>query len=308
MSYNNTKSQEKARYNAIKEVQSGRKIAQVARRYGCFRSTIYRWLKKHELMVKNYELAPNAKHLPTISSRPKTSPNSLENELIEQIIAIRIETKRCAEIVWMEAKNRELNISLSSVRRIIKRAHLERVKSKWYRYRKFTKRPHADYPGALVEVDTVHFYHPITKERKYATSVVDVYSRMAYVYFHDNMQQYHSVKAILLARKKFGFSFSTVQTDNGPEFGKKFQDEIIRRGIKWRHTRVRRPNDNAHVERFNRTLREECLGNYIPTRETLEQTQQRTEQYLDFYNTKRLHLGIQFMTPLRKCSQGLELN
>ena len=52
MSYNNTKSQEKARYNAIKEVQSGRKISQVARRYGCFRSTIYRWLKKHELMVK----------------------------------------------------------------------------------------------------------------------------------------------------------------------------------------------------------------------------------------------------------------
>ena len=88
----------------------------------------------------------------------------------------------------------------------------------------------------------------------------------------------------------------------------RIQDEITRRGIKWRHTRVRRPNDNAHVERFNRTLREECLGNYIPTGETLEQTQQRTEQYLDFYNTKRLHLGIQFMTPLEKCSQGLELN
>ena len=46
----------------------------------------------------------------------------------------------------------------------------------------------------------------------------------------------------------------------------------------------------------------------IPTRETLKQTQQRTEQYLDFYNNKRLHLGIQFMTPLQKCSQGLELN
>ena len=161
----------------------------------------------------------------------------------------------------MEARNRGLDISLSSVRRIIKRAHLERAKS----YRKFAKRPHANYPGALVEVDTVHFYHPITKERKYATSV-------------------------------------------GPEFGKKFQDEIIRRGMKWRHTRVRRPNDNAHVERFHRILREECLGNYIPTRETLEETQQRTEQYIDFYNNKRLHLGIQFMTPLKKCSQGLELN
>ena len=308
MSYNNTKLQEKARYNAIKEVKSGRKIAQVARRYGCFRSTIYRWLRKYEYLVKNYELTPNARHIPTISSKPKTSPKSLKSELVEQIIAIRIETKRCAEIVWMEARNRGANISLSSVRRIIKRAHLERTKSKWYRYRKFTKRPHANYPGALVEVDTVHFYHPITKERKYATSVVDVYSRMAFVYFHDNMQQYHSAKAVLLARSRFGFNFDTVQTDNVLEFGKKFQDEIIRQGMKWRHIRVRRPNDNAHVERFNRTLREECLGNYIPTEETLKETQQRAEQYIDFYNNKRLHLGIQFMTPLEKCSQGLELN
>ena len=186
MSYNNTKSQEIARYNAIKEVKSGRKIAQVARRYSCFRSTIYRWLKKYQIMRENHEIGPKTQHLPTISSRPKNSPRSLRYELVEQIIAIRIETRRCAEIVWMEAKNRGLKVSLSSVRRIIKRFHLERAKSKWYRYRKFTKRPHADYPGALVEVDTVHFYHPITKERKYATSVVDVYSRMAFVYFHNN--------------------------------------------------------------------------------------------------------------------------
>ena len=149
---------------------------------------------------------------------------------------------------------------------------------------------------------------PLSKKEKYATSIVDVYSRMAFVYFHDNMQHYQSIKAVLLARKRFGFSFDTVQTDNGPEFGKKFQDEIIRRGMKWRHTRVRRPNDNAYVERFNKAFREECLGNYIPTRETLEQTQKGTGQYLDYYNTKRLHLSIQFMTPLQKCSQGVELN
>lgn len=32
MSYNNTKLQEKARYNAVKEVKSGRTVAEVARR------------------------------------------------------------------------------------------------------------------------------------------------------------------------------------------------------------------------------------------------------------------------------------
>lgn len=58
MSYNNIKLQEKARYNATKEVKSGRKVAQAARRYGCFRSTIYRWLKKYQTMLSNHEKSP----------------------------------------------------------------------------------------------------------------------------------------------------------------------------------------------------------------------------------------------------------
>jgi len=33
-----------------------------------------------------------------------------------------------------KARDKGIDISLSSVRRIIKRAHLERAKSKWYRY------------------------------------------------------------------------------------------------------------------------------------------------------------------------------
>ena len=308
MSYINSKLQEKARYNAIKEVKEGKNIALVARRYGCMRSTIYRWLNKYEELRKTHEIERTSRHIPTISSRPNTSPRRLPNTLVEQIIAVRIETNRCAEVVWKELNNRGTKVSLSSVQRVISKAGLERAKSKWHRYRKFTKRPHADYPGALVEVDTIHFYHPITKKRTYATTVIDVYSRMAYVYFHKDMQQYHSVQAVLLAREKFGFSFSTVQTDNGLEFGKKFQDEIIRNGMNWRHTRVRRPNDNAHIERFNRTLREECFGDYTPSYESLIATQIRAESYVDFYNKKRIHLGIQLMTPMQKCSQGVEGN
>ena len=147
----------------------------------------------------------------------------------------------------------------------------------------------------------MHFFHPITRERRYSTSVIDVYSRMAYVKINENMQQYNAIEAALAAQKRFDFRFHTVQTDNGCEFGKKFQDEITRRGIKYRHTRVRKPNDNAHVERFNRTLREECLGNYLPDKESISKTQQRVSRYLDYYNTKRLHLGIQLRTPLMCC-------
>ena len=61
---------------------------------------------------------------------------------------------------------------------------------------------------------------------------------MAYVKINENMQQYNAVEAVLAAQKRFGFRFHTVQTDNGCEFGKKFQDEITRRGIKYRPIRA----------------------------------------------------------------------
>lgn len=309
MSYCNTKDREKSRMNAVKEVISNRRsVSQVARRYGCCRSTIYRWLRRYNQLLAEHEINSNTRRLPTISSRPKTSPSSLPEWLVEAVVEIRRELNRCAEVVWYEAKRRGIEVSLSSVRRIIKRKNLQREVSKWKRYRKFSKRPRADHPGALVEVDTVHFYHPITKKKVYATSVIDVYSRMAYVYLHQDMQQYHSVNAVFMARDYLDFNFETVQSDNGPEFGKKFQDEIMRRGMKYRHTRVRRPNDNAHVERFNRTLREECLGNYIPMREGLDKTKARLHSWLDFYNLDRVHLGLEYATPFERCCKGLGLN
>ena len=309
MSYCNTKDKEKARMNAIKEVLlDKRSISQVARRYGCHRSTVYRWLKRYYSLKDEHEISLHNGRIPTISSRPKTSPTSLPKWLVEAIIELRKELNRCAEIIWQEALRRGLRVSLSSVRRIIKRYNLIREISKWKRYRKFSKRPKADYPGALVEIDTVHFYHPITKQRVYATSVIDVYSRMAYVYLHDSMQQIESVKAVLKARAYMGFHYETIQSDNGPEFGKKFQDEIIRRNMKYRHIRVRRPNDNAHIERFNRTLREECLGNYISDKETFTETIARLSSWLDYYNRDRLHLGLECATPFKKCCKGLELN
>ena len=65
-----------------------------------------------------------------------------------------------------------------------------------------------------------------------------------------------------------------------------------------RHSRVRKPNDNAHIERFNRTIQDECLGRYIPERIPLKTTKERLTAFLDYYNNERLHLGLQCSTPM----------
>ena len=51
-----------------------------------------------------------------------------------------------------------------------------------------------------------------------------------------------------------------LQSDHGPEFGKWFVERIKK---SHRYTRIGKPNDNAHNERFNRTIQEECLD-HVP--------------------------------------------
>ena len=91
-----------------------------------------------------------------------------------------------------------------------------------------------------------------------------------------------------------GFRFHMVQADNGPEYGRHFEELLKTDGVTVRHSRVRRPNDNAFVERFNRTIQEECTGSASPVGLDL---QSKVLAYLAYYNDERLHLGLQCRTP-----------
>jgi transposase InsO family protein len=94
-----------------------------------------------------------------------------------------------------------------------------------------------------------------------------------------------------------------LQSDNGPEFSTYFTEQIR---ITHRHTRVRKPNDNAHIERFNRTVQEECLCGVLLTVSALNKV---LHPYLSYYNERRLHFGIDLQTPaelLTKCFQGID--
>jgi len=146
-------------------------------------------------------------------------------------------------------------------------------------------------------MDTVHFVDWRTGKRFYLYTVIDLYSRWAYVELHDQLQQGLSLQVALRAQAKAGFRFATLQTDNGPEFKSYFRRMLDIRQIALRHSRVRKSNDNAHIERFNRTIQDECLGKY-PLRRNV--TQHKLNEYLNYYNNDRKHMSLQFATPKRQ--------
>ena len=293
----------------------------VANRCGVHRSTIWRWKRKWDILNDHVQLTNDNRptrsvgnkfrqaalkwFVPTLASRPRTSPRAVAPHIVARVLELRTELKRCAEVVWHHLTHTDgIRISLSSVRRILRRHHcFDGARKKRVRPDN-PRRPHVTKPGELVETDTIHYICPLTKTRRYVYTVIDLYTRMAYAEVHPRILPGLAAKVVLHARNEFGFDFAMVQSDNGPEFGRYFEQVLARHSMLTRHTRLGRPNDNAHIERFNRTIQEECLGSYITYKTTITHIQTKLDNYLEFYNFKRVHLGLQCKTPsdmLRRC-------
>lgn len=315
MSYCTGKNIEIARGKAIKMLVVEKKpVGLIADRFGVHRSTVWRWYQKWKntnshiqftnavrrqyLGISPYKCDICKWKIESESSSPK-HPHTLAEDLVQLVLDVRDQIKRCAEVVWHYInKILCINISLSSVRRILKRHH-KMAKPKYHRNREYKgiPRPKILSPGDLIEIDTIHLFNPISKQKRYIYTVVDLYSRMAYARVYKELKPIHSLNTILEAEQYFGFNFKMVQSDNGLEFARYFEARLETKGIKIRHTRLGRPNDNAHIERFNRTIQEECTGNYYLETEPLKSMDNKILSYIDFYNHKRIHLGIGYRTP-----------
>jgi len=285
----------------------------VANKCGVHRSTIYRWKQKWLKLNENVQLdnfnRPTRTAgtqfrllalrwlIPTRSSKPRVSPRAISAAIVERILELRRLLKRCAEVVWHHLVHEDgIRISLSSVRRTLKRHQYIHGRKKRVR-RDNPKRPLVTKPGELVQTDTIHYVCPFTKRRKYVYTVIDLFTRMAYAEVHSHIRPSLAARVIARANGQFGFTFQLVQADNGPEYSRYFEQALRRNGTPTRHSRLGRPNDNAHIERFNRTIQEECLGRYLDFRIPNNQIQIKLNKYLEFYNVKRVHLGLQYRTP-----------
>lgn len=312
MSYSNNPLLPKARKWAIELViKEGLPIGIAARKAGIHRTTLWRWLKLWLDINQNVQFSndnrPNRLAgtqfrytackwlIPTLSSRPHHSPRALAPWIVDRIVYWRKQHKRCAGVVHAHLCREGIEVSLSSVKRVLKRLNLLRPVSKWKKYRVPVPRPLALAPGDLVQTDTVHIVHPITKQRVYLYTLIDVYSRWTYVEYRQHISQRESLGFLARGQDKAGFMFKCVQADNGPEFGRWLNDQLKARGTTLRHSRVRRPNDNAFVERFNRTIQEEGLERVFPQPEVIDQ---QLQDYLAYYNQERLHSSLQYRTPL----------
>ena len=314
MAYSTNPNLPKARAVALRLLlQEAVPLQIVARKCGVHRTTIWRWLHKWQQINQDRELVNYNRPtrllgsvrlqrclwtIPTKSSAPHFHPHAIPEHIVTQVLTIRAQLKRCAEVVWHHLLTVcGVQVSLSSVRRILRRHHcFDGARKKRVRPDN-PIRPFVTKPGQLVETDTIHHVDPRTGKRLYYYTVIDLFTRMTHVTLAPKLSPRLAAQAVLEAQTRWGIAISMVQSDNGPEFSSYFEDRLHAHGIQTRHTRLHRPNDNAHIERFNRTLQTECVGYYWRRSVPLRHQRDTLTVYLDYYNTKRVHLGIQMQVP-----------
>lgn len=290
--YTNNKNMPKIRRDAV-VFANKHGVRRAARHFGFSPGAIVLWRKK----AKQIGLHP----IPTRSSRPKSHPKQLSREVVSRIVAIRFETNgRCAEVIHHMLINEGVVVSLNSVRRTLDRRGLVKKRSPWKRRHVSPPRPRAATVGDLIQVDTIHIMKN-KKERIYIFTLIDVHSRWVHAWASEKISARIALLFLYHAKQHAPFIFSCVQSDHGPEFSQHFTERL---GTVHRHSRVRHPNDNGHVERFNRTIQEEFL-NHLPV--DVAFINEKLPKYLAYYNTKRLHLGINLKTPMNiiECSQAI---
>jgi transposase InsO family protein len=277
--------------NAVNLVYQGWGVRKVSRYMGVSPGAVSKWVKKD----LSYGLRP----IPTESSRPHHHPNELSQNIIDKIVEIRLKHNRCAEVVHQELLNQGLSVSLSSVKRTLDRQGLIRKRSPWKRWHFEIERPLALKPGDLVQIDTIH----LIPGKLYIYTLIDVFSRWAQAKVSERINTHRSLSFVCNSEGEFPSSFSMIQSDHGSEFSTYFTENVkTRLGSNHRHSRVRKPSDNGHLERFNRTLQEECLKD-IP--KTLRAYRKAIPEYIHYYNNERLHLGLNLKTPI-ECFQAID--
>lgn len=133
--------------------------------------------------------------------------------------------------------------------------------------------------------------------RRFRTfNVVDDFNREAlHIEVDTSINSHRLVRVFEQLRKTQGLP-QVLRTDNSPEFlGEVFIQWTKTHGMVIRYIQPGKPNQNAYIERFNRTFREEVLDQHLFAR--LDDVREAAYWWMLEYNELRPHESLADMTP-----------
>lgn len=128
-------------------------------------------------------------------------------------------------------------------------------------------------------------------------SIIDGYSR--YIVHHGlrrSMQEYDVEIVLQQALELYPGVRPRIISDNGTQFiSKDFKNFLSHVQLVHVRTSIAYPQSNGKIERFHKTINQECL-----TKNSLidfDDAVKQINSYINFYNTQRLHSALYYLTP-----------
>lgn len=161
------------------------------------------------------------------------------------------------------------------------------------------KRPHAHWHIDIAYLNICGTFY-------YLCSVLDGFSRyLTHWEIREAMKEQDVEVIIQRAREAFPDAQPRIITDNGPQFvARDFKQFVRETGLQHVRTSPYYPQSNGKIERWHRTLKQDAIRPKTPL--SLEDARQLVGDFVDHYNTERLHSAIGYITPADKLAGKAE--
>lgn len=275
------------------------------RHFGISSRTFYKWLDRFD----PYDLTTleDASKRPHSVRQAQTPPNVVERIRVLREIYPRWGKEKLAVLLRKEG----IRICGSTVGRVmaklrtrgllvepenVRQAKLARKRRQNPRYAARKPRTfRATRPGDLIEVDVLQV-RICPNEMRFQFGAKDVVSRYDAMRVYRRQTSTAGADFLHYLRKKFPFKTRAIQIDGGSEFKDQFEEACRNQKINLYLNRPRSPKLNGHIERANRTHREEFYE-VVDVDLNVEGHNRQLEEWAYTFNHIRPHQALGYLTP-----------
>lgn len=271
-------------------------VSVTARELGISRMTVYRWLRRGKTLSGpvTYRLVRRK------STKPKTIHYLLTNQQRLDIVHVyqqeHVGAKKIKRILKLSVSERTIHRYLQRRNIIPKQTHYRRP---LFQNGK-AMRPKNTTELGYLQMDTKH----VTPELSglsftcYEYGAIDIVSRYKLAVILPDISDESAALALQYFLKWFPFKITYVQTDNGLEFQRAFDDLCQKRNITHYFIHKNSPNENAVIERSFRTDQDEFYFWLEKTPEHIGELNTWLQTFIIKYNTWRPHQALDYKTPI----------
>jgi transposase InsO family protein len=271
--------------------QQGVSLTALSDEFGIARQVLSRWWNRYA----QHDLAG----LTPKSRRPHTSPTRLGEATVRRILELRGQRR---SVVWIA---RELELGYGTVQRLLEAHGVNQLsrpaRAKPRRYEKTR-------PGELVHIDLKYLPALRNARNDFEFAAVDDFSREAVVSIRTDATSLAAATFLEHVAATLSYPIEAVLTDNAFAFtmrhalhsqrATRFQQTCATLGIRHHLLRPYAPQSNGKVERFFRTIDDECLN--VRPLFTFAARSRAVEEFVWYYNHERPHLSLGGMTPVAR--------